>query len=453
MDEAKEALLARVRQQQRSEPHTITTNTNNIIPSTLPTPADKKKEQAIVEMELTLAAAGPPANHRAVAQEELNDSLDDRRDAHAAFLRAATYKKECEDLIEQLGVLRALCADKEKQAQQLKQENDTLDMKANEIAEKYTNLEKDLLHAKEEQMLSNDIVHSLRSEKNALENEREMLSHRSGVLEQNLKIQDTNIRTLKNLAVNLTSEIETYKTKIDALTREHRLAELKLQESFEKETSTLRADCDSKLNALRKLLDESEEMRQRTAAEWRERELRLEQKMHNELRAKDGEVIELRKRMEELMRQQIETMKGRLDGTIQSGNTTNGFPQHQPVSNAMARAARGSQPVRDLRRETEEVFRDLYFGQRVLSLHVTSSAKEDGAAVSWDGRGPRHHFDPKGRSLKVRLNADPAELSLAPDAVQDVSFVAGEGAERKYDWKFFTKTGAQLNLTLEVVPN
>lgn len=412
--------------------------------------------QAILAVEgrLEAAATGPPPEHRAVTKAELSSARCITGEALQAHLDGKEYEAATRQLDKEFAAAAALREDVEKQRQVLEEANQKL--KA-DILQK----DKDMQKRNEEQVKFVKTIHryqrtekNLQEEKQTLDTVIERLVEEIDVLKDNLAIQETNVDRLKELAERLQEDIARAQKRQEETQEKHRLAILRMETEIAKDVDELNAEYSAKEAELRRMLDKSQDLRQKAEQEWAERESRMAKIAKEEVRAKNEELQKLRAKIEVLLREQIDAMRDRVrhqpHGDSAAAKVTAGGAQGRP-------ARRAGRAPRDLAVHTHEVLSEVAAGRRILSVSLSCRAGDFRQPVSWQGKGPRHHCDVMAEDIAVQLAVDKRVLHPVPDAARRgtssglsalLRDVGGQGEE----WRFATPHGTELVVAVRLLP-
>ncbi|KAJ9463210.1 hypothetical protein DIPPA_01492 [Diplonema papillatum] len=292
----------------------------------------------------------------------------------------------------------------------------------------------------------------IKAERDSLYNEIDHLLDEIDVLKENLGTQETNVETLKKLAEKLQQDIVKYKKRQEETSEKHRIAVLRMESEMAKDVEELSKEYEGKEAELRAMIRQSESSRQQSDQEWISREARLERTVKEELKAKNEELHKLRSRIEQLLREQIDSMRTRVDGPRAHekprGSLTAG-PAGTTTSTGVQK--RSLRPAADVNQQTVDALNSVSAGKKILSLEVLAKSDDFRSPVYWKGKQPVHLSDPSIMHVGVKLSIDNAVLQTIPRAARpSLSTTLRTGQDQQ--WIFGTPGGGEVSIALRLIP-
>eukprot|EP01063_Lacrimia_lanifica_P041418 TRINITY_DN9660_c0_g1_i2.p1 TRINITY_DN9660_c0_g1~~TRINITY_DN9660_c0_g1_i2.p1 ORF type:complete len:429 (+),score=201.32 TRINITY_DN9660_c0_g1_i2:30-1316(+) len=278
----------------------------------------------------------------------------------------------------------------------------------------------------------------IEQERDSLKSEIDFLLDEIDLLKENARIQDTNVETLKKVGEKLQEDIAKYKRKQDDIVREHHLQMLRMEAELMKDTEELTREFEEKNADLRQKVKDMKKEKNAKEAEL-EKDGNA-QMAHMEVfkQAKAEEISKLRKKIEQLQREQIDAMRDRMKTK----------EQHDPSGDVpAARRKTDKKPPADLTVHTANVMSEISAGKKILSLEVISKRDDFRPAVSWQGNAPKHAADIASMDVGVQLAVDNAVLHPVPSAKYRH---LPHPAQNEREWYFGTSNGAVMALALRM---
>eukprot|EP01060_Flectonema_neradi_P008728 TRINITY_DN16235_c0_g1_i1.p1 TRINITY_DN16235_c0_g1~~TRINITY_DN16235_c0_g1_i1.p1 ORF type:complete len:446 (+),score=105.20 TRINITY_DN16235_c0_g1_i1:74-1411(+) len=420
--------------------------------STLETPRNRgplNPDILQAEKQLVAAAMKPSMERRAVTKQEYAGGLRIIEEAKEICYEGNAYQSTKEQLETDLKTINEIDKNAEQELLKIKAENTKLRLDAEELQAKYKRSELSCTQSLSQFAILKREVDDMRTEKEALQKEIDYLLDEIDVLNENLSIQEMNVDTLKNVSTKLQEDIQKYKKQQEVTAEKHRLAVLRMESEIAKDVEELNREYEQKESELRGLLRQSEHLRQQAEREWLNREARLERSAKEEVAAKNDELQKLRTRIEQLLREQIDTMRSRVLDQQQEGTASAKKPRDKTGSKRSQKV-----PV-DLCQLTQTVLADHSSGKKILSLELSASGDEFRSPAYWQGNKPVHIGDTSSVDIGVRIRADNTSLLTLPAASRDPDVTLSTNLNmqnQQRTWRFGTAHGAELVLGLEIIP-
>ena len=401
------------------------------------------------EKQLETAAMKPTLDRRAVTKQEYSAGLKIIEEAKELCYDGNAYQRKTDQLGADLKTLKELDSDADQELKKIKLENVKLRQDAEELQTKYKKAETSCTQSLSQFAILKREIDDMRLEKEGLQKEIDYLVDEIEVLNENLYIQEMNVDTLKNVSTKLQEDIQKYKKQQEVTAEKHRLAVLRMESEIAKDVEELNKEYEQKESELRNLLRQSEHLRQQAEREWLNREARLERSAKEEVAAKNDELQKLRTRIEQLLREQIDTMRSRVLDQQKEGTASNPLPGKS--------TKRLSKVPVDLCQLTQSVLADHSSGKKILSLELSATGDEFRSPAYWQGSKPVHIGDNSSVDIGVKLCADNTSLltlpaaSRNPDAALSMS-TRLDMQNQERTWRFGTAHGAELVLGLQIIP-
>ena len=410
--------------------------------------SDTTHDIQLVQRQLTEAAVGPPPDQRAVTKEEYASGLQIMKEAQTACRDANEYKAASEELNRELSIAQNLTRNTEDELAKVKDENHKMRSEYDDLQKKFTATDIACTKSLSQFSKLKREVEDIKSERDALYSEMDYLLDEIDVLKTNLTIQETNVDTLKRLSERLQEDIAKYKKRQEETAEKHRIAVLRMETELAKDVDELKKEYEAKEGELRGLLNKSESIRQQADQEWSSREARLERSATEEVKAKNKELQKLRLQIEQLLREQIDSMRDRVkDKSSNEATTVPGRP-----SGGGARSSRKA-PL-DLYEHTADVMAEVSAGKSILSLEVLAKGDEFRSPVYWHGGTPTHIADLGSMDVGVRLSVDSSVLHAQPqqNSQSVVPYRSTLRLNQEQQWAFKTENNVEVVVGLRILP-
>eukprot|EP01059_Diplonema_ambulator_P010973 TRINITY_DN20970_c0_g1_i2.p1 TRINITY_DN20970_c0_g1~~TRINITY_DN20970_c0_g1_i2.p1 ORF type:complete len:458 (+),score=184.57 TRINITY_DN20970_c0_g1_i2:40-1374(+) len=397
-----------------------------------------------VEQMVEAAALGPVPERRAVTKAELASArgiLDEARTAHAS---GNEYDATRMQLERELAAAKSLTAGVEEELQRTKDDNKRLKVEFDELQKKFASADLACTKSLSQYAKLKREVEDIKAERDSLYKEIDYLLDEVDVLKENLTIQETNVDTLKKLSERLQEDIAKYKKRQEETADKHRLAILRMETELAKDVDELNKEYEAKEAQLRAMIKESETTRKQEVQDWINRQSRLERAAKEEVKAKNDELQKLRTKIDQLLREQIHTMRDRVKENMAPLEKQSAMPTRSG-------SADGARPPLDLKAYTSKVMTEISEGKKILSLDLLAKGDDFHSPVYWKGNGPVHAGDISSLDLGVKLSVDNSALLPIPKASRPSTFTSMKH-NQEHLWVFGTTHGAEVAVTLRIIP-
>eukprot|EP00755_Sulcionema_specki_P032898 Sspe_Gene.99694::Locus_73425_Transcript_5_10_Confidence_0.154_Length_1411::g.99694::m.99694 len=390
-----------------------------------------------VESKLDEAAVGPPPERRAVTKTEYAEAKKVIQEAKETYLDGMDYEAARQQYEKELQAAASLTAGAESELAKVREENKKLRTEIEELQKKHNAADQACNRSLTQLAKLKREVDDHKAEKTSLQREIDHLLNEIDILKQNLGIQESNVSTLKALSEKLQEDILRYRKRQDEISERHRLAILRMEMEITKDVEELNEEYSAKEAKLQKMIQESEELRRRAEQEWADREARLERLAKEEVKAKNDELQKLRLKIEQLLREQIDSVRDRVKKQSQPATPAKLVQPHRTAA----------APPKDLNIQTAEVLNSISSGKRILSLAIVTKSGDHRPPVQWRKGMPAHLSDLNSLGLAVQLSVDQSALHLIPRASRTSLSSTTQGEE----WRFATNFGTELVVGIRFV--